>query len=250
MNIHGIHYLLLAAVLLYILSGLFVLLKKRQPAFLLLCAGVAAHIVYQILRGWLAGIFIAGGMFDSVFLLPFIVAALALIKQSFSVSRPDWDSVVFLSVILGAFALWYPHGIIPPNPQKTILLANFFFIFEVAAHACFFIGGWFALRTILHRGGTNEFHTLLVTGFILYSLAQFVGAAWSYQGWASPFRWGTRHLNSAAIWFTYAAYLHLRFLKGWDTKRKAWFAFAAALLVVYLSFGSYLHELPFERIGG
>ena len=33
-------------------------------------------------------------------------------------------------------------------------------------------------------------------------------------------------------------------------RRKAWFAVAASLIVLCLSFASYLHEMNFERIGG
>lgn len=250
MNVHGIHIILYAAAALCALSGVCVFFKSRKPAYALLCAGVLAHTAYQAGRGWLSGVFIPNGMFEGVFLLPLAVALLALAHQSYGERRPDWDSVTYLAIAFMAFALYYPHGIIPPTPQKISIWAAFFFLFEVPAHACFFAGGWLALRALMRLEGGNDFHPLLVWGFVFYSLAQFTGAVWCYQGWSVPFSWGARHLNSAAIWFTYAAYLHLRFLKGWDMRRKAWFAVAASLIVLCLSFASYLHEMNFERIGG
>ena len=211
MNVHGIHILLYAAAALCALSGVCVFFKSRKPAYALLCAGVLAHTAYQAGRGWLSGVFIPNGMFEGVFLLPLAVALLALAHQSYGERRPDWDSVTYLAIAFMAFALYYPHGIIPPTPQKISIWAAFFFLFEVPAHACFFAGGWLALRALMKLEGGNDFHPLLVWGFVFWPCpVHRRGVVLPGMVGAVP-AGGARHLNSAAIWFTYAAYLHIRF---------------------------------------
>jgi ABC-type transport system involved in cytochrome c biogenesis permease subunit len=57
-------------------------------------------------------------------------------------------------------------------------------------------------------------------------------------------------MSSAAIWLIYAAYIHLRYVPGWSARRRAWYAIAAAALVLAVANSSYLREMTFPRIGG
>ncbi len=156
-------------------------------------------------------------------------------------------ALVCLFVLIAAC---FPQGILPPSPKTGSLFAPLFFLFEVFAHACFLMG---ALLAACHLKGVAEasrFHGLIVWGFIFYSMAQIVGAAWCYQGWSAPFHWGERHLQSASLWCFYATYVHLNFLAKWDAERRAGFALAGALPVLLFSYGGHLSELAMPRLGG
>ncbi len=241
---------LAAAVCCYMLAEFLFILRKRVLCLVLLGAGIVLHAVFLVSRGWTAGIFLPNGIFENVFLLPWALAAAVLILSLAGDRTRSWESGVILVCLFAVFALVYPKGIIPPTPNKLTPWAQGFFLSEVAGHACFFLAGWYALLDIRKDDTGGRFHSLLIWGFLFYSLSQVVGAVWAYQGWAGTFRWGSRHLQSAVIWCYYAAYLHLRFMPRWGGKRRSWYAVAGFFVVMLCSFGSYIHEMNFPRIGG
>ncbi|MCU0822797.1 MAG: cytochrome c biogenesis protein CcsA [Spirochaetes bacterium] len=205
--------------------------------------------MYLIGRGWIGGLFLPNPIFEGPFLLPWCTALIAVILK---IKRYDnsWGKILFLLVPFSVFAVYHTKGIIPPTPNKITLWADAFFLTENMAHACLYSGAVFAIYFIRGKEKQNTFHTFLIWGFVLYSIAQVVGAVWCYYGWGNTFRWGNRHMMSAAIWLYYAAYLHLRYMSGWDVRKKAMYAITGAVLVFILTFSGYLHEMTFPRIGG
>jgi hypothetical protein len=147
-------------------------------------------------------------------------------------------------------ALIYPKGVFPPSPQGQTVFSSLFFFFEVLAHACFIMGAWYALSYLRGNDDTRFFHSFIIWGFIFYSIAQVTGAIWCYLGWGSLFNWSQRHLQSAAIWCFYAAYVHLRFLPAWDLKRKAAYSLAGFALVLFFIYLGHLREVNMPRLGG
>jgi ABC-type transport system involved in cytochrome c biogenesis permease subunit len=244
------HVLLFAAATLYAAAFILHLIKKSRAAFCSLCAGFLVQTAYQIWRGWLAGIFIPNGMFDGIFLLPWGMALAVILMKFFSDRDLAWESAAAPVFLFAVFALLYPKGLIPPTPNKLTVWANVFFVTEVTGQGCFYLAAWFAAVGIVKKRESNEFHSLIVWGFVLYSIAQVTGAVWAYMGWATTFRWGSRHLQSAVIWCYFAAYLHLRFLPRWGVRAKSYYAAAGFLVVVMNTFGSHLNEMGFPRIGG
>ncbi|MCU0846188.1 MAG: cytochrome c biogenesis protein CcsA [Spirochaetes bacterium] len=245
-----IHVLLYAAAALYAAAFILHLFKNGRVAFISLCTGFALHTVYQVSRGWITGIFIPNGMFDGVFLLPWGMALAVILMKFLSDREIAWESAAAPVFLFALFALAYPKGLIPPTPNKLTVWANVFFLSEVTGQACFYLAAWFAAVGIATKRESNGYHSLIVWGFVLYSIAQVTGAVWAYLGWATTFRWGSRHLQSAVIWCYFAAYLHLRFLPRWGVREKSYYAAVGSLVVMMNSFGSHLHEMGFPRIGG
>lgn len=250
-----IHIMLYAAFLLYLVAGIGYLANKNKLYIAALLTGYTVHSVYLVNRGWLSGLFISGNIFDSVFLLPWCMATIMIYGFFKKGSAPKniWGSLIYMLLVFTGFALFYPKGIIPLTPNKITIWASLFFIFENFSQALFISGAWLAIKYLKNNESTsaiNPYNSILITGFILYSLAQICGSIWCYLGWGSPFRWGSRHLYSAAIWFSYAGYLHLRFLGKFDNRKKAVYAIVSGLIVIIVIFISYFHEMNFERIGG
>lgn len=243
----GNHIYLYLAAGIYILS--LVLSYKFRWSFWLFLCGFIIYTLYLAGRGWLGGVFLPNPLFESAFLLPWCTALLALILK---IKKDDesWRRILYLLVPFTIFAVYHAKGIIPPTPNKITVWADAFFLTENIAHACFYGGAVFALNAMRKSGEDNNFHSFLIWGFVMYSIAQVVGAVWCYQGWGNTFRWGNRHMISAAIWLYYAAYLHLRYLSGWDLQRKALYVITGAVVVFILTFASYIHEMTFPRIGG
>lgn len=226
------------------------LLKEKRLAYKFFLCGFILHTISQAGRGWFIGIFTPIGIFEGVFFLPWCLAFLSMISAFFKKNRD-----LILSAIIPVFfflliALFYPKGVFPPSPNMQTIFSPLFFFFEVLAHACFGLGAWFALWYLHRREEASFFDSFIVWGFIFYSIAQVTGALWSYLGWASLFNWNARHLQSAAIWCFYAAYVHLRFLAGGEMKRKAAFSLAGFALVFILSYYGHFSEINMPRLGG
>ncbi|TAL33032.1 MAG: hypothetical protein EPN93_15320 [Spirochaetes bacterium] len=243
-------YLLYAAGALYLASFIAGMFRMRIAGIALLGAGAAAHLSYQVSRAWLTGFFLPNAMFDGVFLLPLAIAVALLAIRLFSEEDENWERATAIVCMFMVFAFIYPKGIIPPTPNKLTVWAQAFFLTESAGHACFYLGAWGAMYNLIRKKDYGLFHTLIVWGFVLFSISQVTGAIWAYLGWGSTFRWGARHLQTAVIWLYYVNYLHLRFLPSWSAARRYIYAALGAIVTIACSFGSYLGEMSFPRVGG
>jgi hypothetical protein len=231
-------------------SLVFFILKKKRTMEFFFTSGFLFHTISQVSRGWFIGIFTPVALFEEVFFLPWCLAFLFLglrfLEKDTDLIYTSIIPVFFFSIL----TLFVPKGIVPPSPNMQTFFAPMFFLFEVLAHACFVMGAWFAFRYLRHREEARFFDSFIIWGFIFYSIAQVTGAIWCYSGWATLFNWSSRHLQSAAIWCFYAAYMHLRFLSVRDIKKKAGFSIAGFALVVFLSTLGYLNEMNMPRLGG
>jgi len=225
-------------------------LKKTDWADILLCVAFLLHTVSQISRGWIIGIFTPIAIVEVNFFLPWCLAFLTLCLRFFTKEKQLGCSAIIPVLFFLLIALQCPKGVFPPSPQGQTIFSPLFFLFEVPAQAFFVLGAWFAFQYLRREAEAEFFDSLIIWGFIFYSIAQVAGAIWCYLGWASLFNWSERHLQSAAIWCFYAAYIHLRFLYVRDMKRKAWFSIAGFALVLLVILLGHLSEMNMPRLGG
>ncbi|HOP41293.1 MAG TPA: cytochrome c biogenesis protein CcsA [Geobacteraceae bacterium] len=222
-------------------SLLFYLADRNRSARVLLALGLATHTVSLILRSLTYAVFTPMNLFTELYFLPWLIACWAL----FHCCMPRWKAgkqlhLLFPLVLFTLPAILLPTYPLPPFIQSKSPFAILFFIFEVAAHGAFLMGGWFALRLLRSKTERTDYHLYAVWGFIFYSIAQVTGAVWCYQGWGVPFSWSERHLFSAATWCFYCAYLHLRFSRRWPEREKAWFVLFGGILVTVSIYAYYL----------
>lgn len=245
----GQHCYLYVSCGLYGLALILSLLRCHRPTLVPLLAGFVIHGLYLAGRGWLSGVFYANPIFEGPFFLPWCVVAASLVWSAVR-KQPPPSILLGTALVFCAMAVAYSKGVIPPTPKKMSALAVVFFLTENLGHALFYCGAILAIKGTLSKNGEQRYHGFLVWGFVLFSVSQVAGAAWCYVGWGNTFRWSPRHFTSAAIWLLYAAYLHLRFTQGWSARRKMIFATCAALLTFAASYGHYLREMTFPRVGG
>lgn len=242
-------YLIYAAVVFYAAASFFLILKKNRAASFAIAAGFILYSVFLTSRAWIPSFFLINGILEGVYFTPWVMGLVTVSFALFSKERDDAVTAVIPVLCFSLFAAIYPKGIIPPTPNKITIWADIFFVSESFGHACFYIGGWFAALAIVRKRKGVDYHSILLWGFVLFSISQVSGAMWAFMGWGSPFRWGARHFQSAVIWCYYAAYLHIRFLRGWSDMRKMVFAASGMIVVALCTFGSYLNEMSFPRIG-
>jgi ABC-type transport system involved in cytochrome c biogenesis permease subunit len=226
---------------LYAGSLLLYFFRKDRAALALLCAGFALNTLFLAGRGRYLDVLTPLNMVTETYFLPWCIA---LLSGMIWVLRKDKDLVLkgsFPLTLLSLAALVVPVKANPPSPQHDAFLAPLFFISEAMAHACFILGGWFALVGIVKRIEMPIFNKMIVWGFVLYSLAQVVGAVWAYLGWGAPFQWSERHLQSTSLWCFYAAYLHLHFSSKWTLMEKMRFAAIGPVVVIFFSYSYFIN---------
>ena len=244
-NVHGWLYV---AVGCYFVAWGLTACRRPGAGRWALSIGVVLQSLYLIGRGWLGGVFIPNPMVEGPFFLPWCLAVIALV-QSITKPQPAQPWMAGLVVIFSLLSVFYAKGMIPPTPKKISLWAVLFFASESMAHALFYAAALYALLGWVKKDPADSFHRLLIWGFVAYTLAQVAGAIWCFVGWGNTFSWGARHLGSAAIWTFFAAALHLQFIPAWKRKN-AIMVIAGAVLLFYTSYGHYLKEMQFPRIGG
>lgn len=153
---------------------------------------------------------------------------------------------VALFAVLGLFL---PRGITPLGPQHQTILVAVYYSIDIIAQACFFLGAWFAFFHLRGKDQDKLFNSLMVAGFIFYSISQVVGAYWAYLGWALPMHWSTKHLQSASIWCYYAAILHLKYFPTWNSRHESWFALGGAALLLIFNYATQLGAFSWPKIG-
>src|SRR5690625_2984204 len=85
---------------------------------------------------------------------------------------------------------------------------------------------------------------LNAVGFAMWTFTLVAGAIWAEYAWGRPWGWDPKEVWTFVIWVIYAAYLHARVTRGWDSNRAAYLVllgFAAILgnyFIVNLVFNS------------
>lgn len=77
-------------------------------------------------------------------------------------------------------------------------------------------------------------------GFILLTIGIATGAVWAEHAWGRYWDWTPKQVGSLSVWLVFAAYLHIRVVRGWQGHRAAWLVLAGlvAIMVTYLGAGS------------
>ncbi|MFH0788695.1 MAG: cytochrome c biogenesis protein CcsA [Pseudomonadota bacterium] len=236
---------------LFYLAGLLTFLfRQGKISFYLVLIGFGIHTFFLWNRAWLLGFFSPIALFEGIYFLPWCLALVRLSFPYFSKNKTLLDSSVGLLLISSLVPFFFPLGIVPPFPKSQTPFAGLFFFFEGLAQAGFILGAWAGFLFLKEKEGATVFHFFNIWGFVFYSIAQVVGAYWSFLGWATPIHWGSRHLQSAALWCFYAALLHCRYLPDWTMKQEARLSLIGFLLILLFFYGGHFREITLPRITG
>ena len=74
-------------------------------------------------------------------------------------------------------------------------------------------------------------------GFMLLTIGLISGAVWANEAWGSWWSWDPKETWALICWLFYAAYLHVRLVKGWQGKRPALLAVAGLFVITICYIG-------------
>jgi len=84
-------------------------------------------------------------------------------------------------------------------------------------------------------------YRLIFVGLPFLTIMLITGAVWAEYAWGAFWSWDPKETWALITWLVYAAYLHTRFLKGFQGKRAAWLSVLGFVAVIFTFFGvSYL----------
>lgn len=84
-------------------------------------------------------------------------------------------------------------------------------------------------------------YKVVTIAFPLLTLMIATGAFWANRTWGSYWNWDPKEVGALITWLVYAAYLHMRIVRGWAGRRAAYFAIIGFAFVLFTFIGiSYL----------
>ncbi|WP_018871698.1 c-type cytochrome biogenesis protein CcsB [Thioalkalivibrio sp. ALJ16] len=77
----------------------------------------------------------------------------------------------------------------------------------------------------------------IAIGFAFFTIATVLGAMWAAEAWGGYWTWDPKETWSLILWLTYAAWLHMRFTKGWRGPVMAWWAIIGLFVTTFTFLG-------------
>jgi len=93
-------------------------------------------------------------------------------------------------------------------------------------------------------------YKVIAVGLPLLTVGIVTGAAWADYAWGSYWSWDPKETWSLIVWFVYAAFMHVRFTRGWQGKRAAWLSLVGFGATIFCYLGVNLVLSGLHSYGG
>lgn len=153
-----------------------------------------------------------------------------------------------------AFLLWYTvsrdaHEIQPLVPalqswwMKIHVPANF------VGYGTFALAAMVAVAYLLKQRGIlaerlpsldlldDVMYKAIAVGFAFFTIATILGALWAAEAWGGYWSWDPKETWALIVWLNYAAWLHMRLMKGLRGTMAAWWAVVGLLVTTFAFLG-------------
>ncbi|MDE1951249.1 MAG: c-type cytochrome biogenesis protein CcsB [Betaproteobacteria bacterium] len=77
----------------------------------------------------------------------------------------------------------------------------------------------------------------IAIGFTFFTIATILGAMWAAQAWGGYWSWDPKETWALIVWLNYAAWLHMRLMKGLRGQVAAWWALTGLLVTTFAFLG-------------
>ncbi|MBD3893434.1 c-type cytochrome biogenesis protein CcsB [Hydrogenophaga sp.] len=168
------------------------------------------------------------------FAIAAMVAFAYLIKQSAGETR--WYKLAPLG-LLGVVLAFEP--IVFRQPQHAG--GSFWFVYFGIA-ALVVTGILLGRRRIAQRLPSLEvmddlMYKAIAIGFAFFTVATVLGALWAAEAWGGYWSWDPKETWALIVWLNYAAWLHMRLMKGLRGTVAAWWALVGLAITTFAFIG-------------
>jgi len=190
-----------------------------------------------------------------VFILFCLITALLYLYYEDRYETHQLGGFVLLIINAGVgFILWYTfdreaHVIQPLVPalqsywMKVHVPANFigygaFSLAAMVASAYLLVNrGILASRLPSLEVLDDVMYKAIAIGFAFFTIATILGAMWAAEAWGGYWSWDPKETWALIVWLNYAAWLHLRLVKGLRGPVLAWWALVGLLVTTFAFLG-------------
>jgi cytochrome c-type biogenesis protein CcsB len=168
------------------------------------------------------------------FALAAMVAFAYLVKQQAAETRwhrlaPLWLLGVLLSVMPMVF-------------RKSVESSSNYWLAYLAVSALIVGGILLARRHIAGRLPALEvlddvMYKSIAVGFAFFTIATVLGALWAAEAWGGYWSWDPKETWALIVWLNYAAWLHMRLMKGLRGTVSAWWALVGLAVTTFAFLG-------------
>ena len=171
--------------------------------------------------------------------------------------RSSW-LIMHVTVIMGSYAALLIGSLL----SLGVLFTDRNNSLEIKSNS-FGVGG-FRLNNKLQIDNSIEFMSIQFTkseqldslsyrtitvGFLLLTLGLISGAVWANEAWGSWWSWDPKETWAFITWLIYAAYLHVRLVRGWQGRKPAIVAVTGFIVVVICYIGVNLLGIGLHSYG-
>ncbi|RZL11152.1 MAG: c-type cytochrome biogenesis protein CcsB [Rubrivivax sp.] len=142
---------------------------------------------------------------------------------------------VFIALPLLGFALF---GGLAPDTLGAVVKSGrmigvllVFFTLVIAAR------GWINPRTPSLAVADDVMYKAIAVGFAFFTIATILGAFWAAEAWGGYWSWDPKETWALIVWLNYAAWLHMRLMKGLRGTFAAWWALVGLVVTTFAFLG-------------
>lgn len=203
-----------------------------------------------------------------VFVLFCLITALMYLYYEGRFAARQMGAFVLLIISAAVvFIVWYAfdrqaHEIQPLIPalqswwMKIHVPANFvgYGAFAIAAMLgiaqLMVMRGWLADRLPSPEVLDEVMYKAIAIGFLFFTIATVLGAMWAADAWGGYWSWDPKETWALIVWLNYAAWLHVRLVKGWRGKPLAWWAIVGLFVTTFAFVGVNMFLSGLHSYGG
>jgi cytochrome c-type biogenesis protein CcsB len=106
-----------------------------------------------------------------------------------------------------------------------------FFAFTIVARK------WINARTPSAEIADDLMYKSIAVGFAFFTIATILGAFWAAEAWGGYWSWDPKETWALIVWLNYAAWLHMRLMKGLRGVVSAWWALTGLVVTTFAFLG-------------
>jgi cytochrome c-type biogenesis protein CcsB len=169
------------------------------------------------------------------FALAAMVAFAYLIKQNAAETR--WWKLAPLW-LLGVVLCFEPI-VFRQSAQSTSVgyWAVYFGISALIVGALLSVRGRIAARLPAFEVLDDVMYKSIAVGFAFFTIATVLGAFWAAEAWGGYWSWDPKETWALIVWLNYAAWLHMRLMKGLRGAPSAWWALTGLVVTTFAFLG-------------
>ncbi|MFM2329555.1 MAG: c-type cytochrome biosis protein CcsB [Pseudomonadota bacterium] len=222
------------------LGGFVMLIVSAAVGFLLWYTVVReAHAIQPLvpaLQSWWMKVHVPANFIGyGTFALAAMVAFAYLIKQNAAETR--WWKLAPLW-LLGVVLCFEPI-VFRQSAQSTSVgyWAVYFGISALIVGALLSVRGRIAARLPAFEVLDDVMYKSIAVGFAFFTIATVLGAFWAAEAWGGYWSWDPKETWALIVWLNYAAWLHMRLMKGLRGAPSAWWALTGLVVTTFAFLG-------------